>query len=80
MDKLNSFSWGDPVTIKQNAPKYYKPGFKGSICGIRIIDSPEVAEQFNAMIGSELYLIEFIDGEALEIPKSFLLLLENQEG
>ena len=61
------FNYGDIVIIKQFAPKCYKPGFRGCICGIRTINSEEVAVQFNALINSKLYLIEFEDGETLEI-------------
>lgn len=62
------FNWGDTVIIKENAPTRYKPGFIGSVCGIRTIESPEIAMQFDAIMGSKLYLIEFNNGEAIEIP------------
>ncbi len=68
-----NFDWGDPVMIKQNAPQCYKPGSQGCICGIRIIDSKEIAQQFDQIIGSELFLVEFNNGETLEIPKNFLI-------
>jgi len=73
-DKIldSNFNWGDTVRIKSNAPKRYKPGSLGSICGIRIIDSVEVAKHFDQLLNSKLYLIEFGDGHALEIPQSFL--------
>ncbi len=66
------FNWGDTILIKQIAPERYKPGFQGCICGMRTIDSVEVATQFDQKIGSELYLIEFDNGETLEIPIFFL--------
>lgn len=66
------FDWGDTVIIKQIAPKHYKPGARGSICGMRTIDSLETAKQFNQMIGSVLFLVEFNDGETLEVPNFFL--------
>lgn len=69
----SNFSWGDTVEIKQSAPLQYKPGFSGCVCGIRIIDSEKVAREFNQEINSELYLIEFGDGESIEIPKTFLV-------
>ena len=68
------FNWGDGVTIKQSAPEQYRPGFQGCVCGKRTIDSAEIAAEFGAMIHSELYLIEFNDGETIEIPKFFILL------
>ncbi|WP_068468630.1 hypothetical protein [Candidatus Protochlamydia phocaeensis] len=74
-DKLlnSKFDYGDTVIIKQNAPLCYKPGCIGSICGIRVINSIEIAKRFNQNINSELYLIEFDNGQAIEIPKSFLI-------
>jgi hypothetical protein len=69
-----NFDWGDIVAIKQIAPERYRPGSRGCICGIRTIDSIEVAKEFDQMIGSELYLIEFYDGKTFEIPKKYLLL------
>lgn len=69
------FDYGDIVMIKQDAPLRYKPGSIGNICGIRIINNIETAKQFNQMMNSELYLIEFADGQALEIPKLFLIQL-----
>jgi len=67
------FNWGDTVIVKHTAPKRYKPGLRGCICGMRTIDSVEVAMQCDQMIDSELYLIEFDDGETLEIPEYFLI-------
>lgn len=66
------FSWGDAVTVNQTAPNCYKPGCQGSICGFRTIDSDAIAVQFNQKIGSVLCLVEFLNGETLEIPKCFL--------
>ncbi len=66
------FNYGDTVKIKKNAPIRYKPSSLGSICGIRIIKDSEIADQFHQKIGSELYLIEFTNGETLEIPKIFI--------
>lgn len=61
-----NFTWGDVVLIKESAPLNYRPGFKGCVCGI------QVSFEFDNELKSELYLIEFGDGEALEIPKILL--------
>ena len=66
------FDYGDIVTIKSTAPQNYRPGSKGCICGIRVVDSNQISLQFNQPIDSEIYLIEFSDGESIEIPKVFL--------
>lgn len=73
-----SFNWGDVVMVKLIAPERYKPGFRGCICGIRNIDSLETALEFDQKIGSKLYLIEFANGEALEIPSFFLNLIDSE--
>lgn len=70
----SSFDYGDAIVVKKHAPLSYKPGLSGCICGIRMIDSDEVAQQFNQKSGSELYLVEFEDGESLDIPKIHLTL------
>lgn len=68
----SNFNYGDCVVVKKNAPNYYKPGFSGCICGIRMLDTQDVVLQFNNEINSEIYLVEFNDGETLEIPKNYL--------
>lgn len=70
------FNWGDVVVVKQIAPERYKPGFRGSVCGMRSIDCIKLAIQFGQKVGSELYLIEFGNGETLEVPESFLIRFE----
>ncbi len=71
-----SFNWGDSVIVKKIAPDFYNPGLKGSICGIRTIDLLQTANEFDQEIASELYLVEFSDGETIEIPKVFLEILK----
>lgn len=74
-DKLSNpqFNWGDSILIKKSAPECYMPGSRGSICGLRTVDSSRFAQEFDQLIDSDLYLIEFEDGKAIEIPKSFLI-------
>ncbi len=67
-----SFNYGDVVVIKQDAPLCYKPGSWGSICGVRTIDNLDTSQRFKQPLNSKLYLIEFDDGETLEIPQKFL--------
>lgn len=68
-----TFNWGDTVKVKPTAPLYYKPRFQGCICGMRMIDSLDLARRFDQMVNTELYLIEFENGETIEIPKYFLI-------
>ena len=65
MTQEANFIWGDVVLIKDSAPLNFRPSFKGCVCGIQF--------NFDASLQSELYLIEFGDGEALEIPEIHLL-------
>jgi len=76
-DKIMSykFDWGDAVRVVDNAPQRYLLIDQGSVCGIRIIDTEAVAEDFCEPIGSALYLVEAGNGEAIEIPERFLEIL-----
>ncbi len=68
-----SFEYGDTVQVKQSAPEQYKPGAIGAICGIRTITSLKISSMFKQNIGSKIYLIEFKNGDAIEIPECFLI-------
>jgi hypothetical protein len=54
------YDWGQEVQVAATAPLNMHPGQAGSVCGMR---------ESNA---SRLYLIEFSDGQAIEIPEDFL--------
>lgn len=69
----NLFDYGDTVQVKPNAPVQYNPKAIGSICGIRQIKSEAVASYFQQAVNSNLYLIEFNDGNSIEIPEVYLL-------
>jgi hypothetical protein len=66
------FTWGDCVKVIDSAPTYYYPNQVGNVCGIRIIEDSKTSELFKECLGVYLYLIEFNDGKAIEIPGSFL--------
>lgn len=68
----DSFSWGDEVQIKSSAPLQFNPNAYGSVCGLRSIESESIANQFLQPIGTNLYLVEFSNGKAIEIPEIFL--------
>lgn len=74
---LDSYlTWGENAKVAQSAPKHYHSGEIGSICGIQLIISSYIGEKFNKEIGTKIYLVEFGDGNALEIPESFLIKIE----
>lgn len=56
------FEHGQDVAVAETAPKEFRPGAVASVCGMRQLD------------GQNLYLVEFSDGEAVEIPERFLTL------
>lgn len=70
--KNGSFTWGDVVTVRSDVPKDFHPGQAGSICGIRAIETEKISNQFLEPIGTILYIVEFPDGNSVEIPEKFL--------
>jgi hypothetical protein len=42
------------------------------VCGLRAIETTAAAEEFSQPIGTTLYLVEFAEGEAIEVPEAFL--------
>ncbi len=65
-------TWGDTVRIKPGAPPVVRPGSLAEVVGIREIETPAQAKQFAATIGSKVYLVEFGDGQALEVPEAWI--------
>jgi len=54
------YDWGQEVYVDTTAPSNFRPGQLGSICGMREINE------------HALYLVEFSDGEAIEIPENLM--------
>jgi len=65
MNNRSNYDWGQTVRVVTTAPKEMRPGEVCSICGIRELE------------GEKLYLVEFSEGVALEVPETKL---ENVEG
>ena len=42
------------------------------MCGIRSVEAAEVAAELGEPVGSVLYLVEFDDGDSLELPERLL--------
>ncbi len=49
-----------------------RPGELAEVVGIREIESDTQAREFEAAIGSKVYLIEFGDGVSIEIPEGLI--------
>ena len=63
IEEGQSFTWGNTVRVQANAPSEFRPGEIGEICSI---SSMPVAET------KRLYLVEFADGLAIEVPGTYL--------
>lgn len=55
------YEWGQEVKVADSTPEVMRPGQRGSVCGMRKNNS------------INLYLVEFSDGWATEIPEDCLL-------
>ena len=74
-------TWGAEVKVAESAPEGFCPGRIGDVCGIRtepyragIIDPAEIDESTHL-----IYLVEFSDGTATEIPERYLVETEPEE-
>ena len=69
---MAEFTWGDLVKVESDAPPQLQPDELGSVCSIREVETPDQEVQLGGPIGSRVYLVEFGDGEAMEIPEAWL--------
>ncbi len=67
---MTELDWGDYVRVVSSAPKEYCPGAGGSVVGFRPRDVDDVADE-----GETLVLVEFADGNAIEVPSRYLVRL-----
>lgn len=68
---INNLSWGDTVVVSNTAPEEFRPGELGSICGFR--DPNQQSEEIEHNdVALKLCLVEFGDGEAIEIRSTYL--------
>lgn len=70
-------TWGDTVRVELGAPAVLRPGSLGEVVGIREVENSEQASQFSASVGSKIYLVEFGDGEAIELSQRWLHLFSS---
>ena len=70
--RLPAPTWGDTVLVKASAPASMRPGAIAEVVGIRDVETPEQATQFEAPIGSKVYLIEFSNGDAMELAEMWI--------
>lgn len=75
---MNSkFTWGDTVRVLASAPVKFQPGVIGSICGLRVLDTPELAEAAGQPSGTVMCLIELEDGTSFELPENYLAQIDD---
>lgn len=72
-------TWGDTIRIKLTAKPEQRPGVLASVCGLREVENEEQARQFGCLVGTTLYLVEYGDGVAVELPSAIVELVENDE-
>jgi hypothetical protein len=70
-------AWGDTVRINANAKPEHRPGVRAAVCGLREVETEDQAREFDCPIGTRLYLVEYGDGVAVEVPATFVELVED---
>lgn len=71
-------TWGDTVRVKAIAPVSMRPGAIAAVVGIRDVETPTQATQFETPIGSKIYAIEFSDGDAIELAEMWIELSRDE--
>lgn len=67
-----ALQWGDSVIVKAAARPEWRPGDRAEVCGVRQVETLEVAAVFGVPVGAQLLLIEFADGSSVEVPEMVL--------
>ena len=65
-------TWGDTVRVSHQAPGPLRPGTLAEIVGIREIETRSQSDEFGSPIGTRVYLVEFGDGDAVEVPERWI--------
>lgn len=65
-------TWGDVVKVRELAPASMRPGASGDVVGVTEVNTACLATEFGVPLGGWVYLVEFGDGEAIEVPEGWL--------
>ena len=65
-------TWGDTVIVSHDAPSQFHPGFRGSVSGICDLGANPSQPEPESETSARLYLVEFSNGTAIEIPGHYL--------
>ncbi len=69
------YDWGETVRVVLSAPLELRPGALAAVCGMRVnmsLDQHAAAQSTAIERSAILYLIEYCDGYAVEVPEEFL--------
>ncbi len=67
------FTWGDTVRVTVDAPVELRPGEFGDVVAITSVDSPALSALYGVPVGGLVLMVEFGNGEALEIPSPWVV-------
>ena len=70
-------TYGDTVVVKTDAPCRFHPGQTGTVVSIYECQTIQYSEKTGVPIGEIALGVEFSNGDALEIPLSYVQLVEN---
>lgn len=73
---MPEIKWGDTVRIRMGASAAMRPGALAEVVGIRTVENAPQARQFGAEVGTRVYVIEFGDGESVELAGVWLEAIE----
>ena len=74
-----TIDYGDDVRIVAEAPERYFPGARASACGYRVIASERESNAVEEPVGTILWLVEFSDGIACEVPVQYLTKIDDHQ-
>jgi hypothetical protein len=67
------FERNENVAIAENAPARFRPSQLAWVISGRVVENELQSQAVNYPIGTLLYLVEYIDGNSVEIPGEFIL-------
>lgn len=73
---MTQFNYDDVVRVSLSAPNEFRPGSKAWVIGITL-NQDRHGIHFNQFTKGVIYLIEYENGEAIDIHESYLELFEN---
>lgn len=72
MTELFKYKYGQSVRIVETAPSVLKPGSEVAVVGMTKLDQERKIFDIRCPIGADVYLIEYADGKAVEVPEQFI--------